>query len=41
MRELLEETPTIDKESRVRLPQRPGFGVKLNQAAVEKWRLDR
>jgi L-alanine-DL-glutamate epimerase-like enolase superfamily enzyme len=40
MRELLEETPTIDKESRVHLPQGPGLGVKLNQAAVEKWRID-
>jgi L-alanine-DL-glutamate epimerase-like enolase superfamily enzyme len=41
MRELLEEPPAIDAQSRVHLPSGPGLGVKLNRAAVEKWRLDR
>jgi D-galactarolactone cycloisomerase len=41
MRELLEEPPAIDAESRVHLPTGPGLGVKLNKAAVERWRLDR
>lgn len=40
MRELLEEPPSIDAESRVHLPAAPGLGVKLNQAALKKWRLD-
>ena len=41
MRELLEEPPAIDAESRVHLPSGPGLGVKLNAKAVEKWRLDK
>lgn len=41
MRELLEEPPAIDAESRVRLPSGPGLGVRLNPTAVERWRLDR
>jgi L-alanine-DL-glutamate epimerase-like enolase superfamily enzyme len=40
MRELIEEPPAIDAESRVHLPSGPGLGVKLNRAAVEKWRID-
>ena len=41
MRELLEEPPAIDAESRVHLPTGPGLGVKLNAKAVEKGRLDK
>ena len=41
MRELLEEPPAIDAESRVHLPTGPGLGVKLSAKAVEKWRLDK
>ncbi|MCC7104221.1 MAG: mandelate racemase/muconate lactonizing enzyme family protein [Chloroflexi bacterium] len=39
MRELLEEVPRIDAESRVALPQGPGLGVRLNREAVERWRI--
>jgi len=37
--ELFEEPITIDENGKVRMPKRPGLGVTLNQAVVEKHRM--
>lgn len=37
--ELFEEPITIDENGKVRMPERPGLGVTLNQAIVEKHRM--
>lgn len=37
--ELFEEPITIDENGKVRMPERPGLGVTLNQAVVEKHRM--
>ncbi|MFN8499159.1 MAG: mandelate racemase/muconate lactonizing enzyme family protein [Anaerolineae bacterium] len=38
--ELFEEPITVDGDGNVRLPERPGLGVTLNQATVERYRLE-
>ena len=38
--ELFEEPITVDGDGNVRLPDRPGLGVTLNQATVERYRLE-
>jgi len=38
--ELFEEPLTLDSEGRVRLPDRPGLGVTLNQATIDRYRID-
>lgn len=37
--ELLEEPLAVDADGNVRLPERPGLGVTLNMATVEKYRV--
>ncbi|MFN8491291.1 MAG: mandelate racemase/muconate lactonizing enzyme family protein [Caldilineaceae bacterium] len=37
--ELFEEPITIDENGKVLMPERPGLGVRLNQAVVEKHRM--
>jgi L-rhamnonate dehydratase len=38
--ELTNETFTIDSEGRMKLPDRPGLGVTLNERTIEKYRYD-
>ncbi len=38
--ELFEEPITVDGDGNVRLPDRPGLGVKLNQATIDRYRLE-
>lgn len=38
--ELFEEPLTLDAEGRVRLPDRPGLGVTLNQATIDRYRIE-
>ncbi len=38
--ELFEDLPTLDRDARVRLPERPGLGVQLNQATIDKYRIE-
>ena len=38
--DLFEESLTLDKRGCVRLPERPGLGVKLNQETVNRYRVD-
>ena len=38
--ELFEEPLTPDREGKIRLPERPGLGVTLNQATVDRYRID-
>ena len=37
--ELFEEPITVDRNGQVHLPDRPGLGVKLNQATVDRYRI--
>jgi L-alanine-DL-glutamate epimerase-like enolase superfamily enzyme len=37
--ELFEEPLDIDRDGRVRLPDRPGLGVRLNQATIDRYRV--
>jgi L-alanine-DL-glutamate epimerase-like enolase superfamily enzyme len=37
--ELFEEPIDIDRDGKVRLPARPGLGVRLNQATVDRYRV--
>ena len=37
--ELFEEPITIDSDGKVRMPERAGLGVTLNQATIEKYRM--
>jgi L-alanine-DL-glutamate epimerase-like enolase superfamily enzyme len=37
--ELFEEPIEIGKDGKARLPDRPGLGVRLNAATVEKYRI--
>jgi L-alanine-DL-glutamate epimerase-like enolase superfamily enzyme len=39
--ELLEDLPAVEANGQVRLPDRPGLGVTLNQATVDKYRIER
>ncbi len=39
--ELFEEPLAPDREGRIRLPDRPGLGVTLNQATLDRYRIDR
>ena len=38
--DLFEESLTLDKRGCVRLPERPGLGVKLNQETVNRYRIE-
>jgi L-alanine-DL-glutamate epimerase-like enolase superfamily enzyme len=38
--ELLEDLPEVDRNGNVRLPDRPGLGVRLNQATVDRYRIE-
>lgn len=38
--ELFEEPLTLDGTGSIRLPERPGLGVTLNQATIERYRID-
>ncbi len=38
--ELFEEPLTLDNQGRVRLPERPGLGVKLNETTIDRYRVD-
>ena len=38
--ELLEDLPEVDGNGNVRLPDRPGLGVRLNQATVDRYRIE-
>lgn len=38
--ELFEEPLTLDSTGSIRLPDRPGLGVTLNQATIERYRID-
>lgn len=38
--ELFEEPLTLDNTGSIRLPERPGLGVTLNQATIERYRID-
>ncbi len=38
--ELFEEPLTLDNKGFVRLPERPGLGVKLNQATLDRYRIN-
>jgi L-alanine-DL-glutamate epimerase-like enolase superfamily enzyme len=38
--DLFEEPLTLDERGSVRLPQRPGLGVRLNQETVNRYRID-
>jgi L-alanine-DL-glutamate epimerase-like enolase superfamily enzyme len=37
--ELFEEAIEVDSNGKVRLPERPGLGVSLNQAIVDQYRI--
>jgi L-alanine-DL-glutamate epimerase-like enolase superfamily enzyme len=37
--ELFEEPITVDRNGQVHLPDRPGLGVKLNQATIDRYRI--
>ncbi|GAC1362782.1 MAG: mandelate racemase/muconate lactonizing enzyme family protein [Herpetosiphon sp.] len=37
--ELFEEPLTVDSAGMIRLPERPGLGVSLNQATIDKYRI--
>ena len=37
--ELLKEELRLESDSTVRLPERPGLGIELNQSAIEKYRV--
>jgi L-alanine-DL-glutamate epimerase-like enolase superfamily enzyme len=39
--ELLGDLPAVEANGQVRLPDRPGLGVTLNQATVDKYRIER
>jgi len=39
--DLFEEPLTLDNRGYVRLPNRPGLGVKLNQATIDRYRIDK
>jgi L-alanine-DL-glutamate epimerase-like enolase superfamily enzyme len=39
--ELFDEPIEVDADGKVRLPDRPGLGVRLNQATVDRYRVDR
>ncbi|MEA2531341.1 MAG: D-arabinonate dehydratase [Thermomicrobiales bacterium] len=39
--ELFEEPIEVGADGTVKLPERPGLGVKLNQATIDKYRVDR
>jgi L-alanine-DL-glutamate epimerase-like enolase superfamily enzyme len=38
--ELLEDLPAVDAGGQVRLPDRPGLGVTLNQATIDRYRIE-
>jgi L-alanine-DL-glutamate epimerase-like enolase superfamily enzyme len=38
--ELFEDLPEVDGTGQVRLPDRPGLGVKLNQATIDHYRIE-
>jgi len=38
--DLLEGLPEVDNNGNVRLPERPGLGVQLNQATVDRYRIE-
>ncbi len=38
--ELLKEPLAIDKDGMMRLPQRPGLGIELDPAAIDRYRVD-
>jgi L-alanine-DL-glutamate epimerase-like enolase superfamily enzyme len=38
--ELFEEPLTLDGEGKIRLPDRPGLGVRLNQNTIDRYRID-
>ena len=38
--ELFEEPITVDPDGKVKLPDRPGLGVTLNQATIDRYRID-
>ncbi len=38
--ELFEEPLTVDSDGNIRLPDRPGLGVTLNQATIDRYRID-
>ncbi len=38
--ELFEEPLTLDREAKIRLPDRPGLGVTLNQATIDRYRIE-
>jgi L-alanine-DL-glutamate epimerase-like enolase superfamily enzyme len=38
--ELFEDLPEVDATGHVRLPDRPGLGVKLNQATIDRYRIE-
>jgi L-alanine-DL-glutamate epimerase-like enolase superfamily enzyme len=39
--DLFEEPITVDADGKVRLPDRPGLGVRLNQTTIDRYRIDR
>jgi L-alanine-DL-glutamate epimerase-like enolase superfamily enzyme len=39
--ELFEDLPSVDNNGNVRLPERPGLGVTLNQATIDRYRIDK
>jgi L-rhamnonate dehydratase len=38
--DLFEEPLTLDERGCVRLPERPGLGVRLNQETINRYRID-